>query len=180
MNADDLSAPSGWMTLLRIISGAMHKIGPVLFWTRLMLTGSMEARQKAVGEALLAGLNDFAAGFAAEIAEKEALAGDGWDEPEDGPAAALMWKAVGRLVLTDEEYALERDIREWERADRLHLWLKVYPRCRALYWARLKARLAVWRGFAALLRLLSALSQIRDEKPVWALSRNCDLFVPIS
>jgi len=181
MTALDLCSPSGLMALLRIIGGAMHKVGSAMFWARLMLTGSSEEKSAALQAAFLAGMNELASGCKAEMEAKSAVLGRRFYEDEDdNPAIYVMWYAVGQFVLSPEEHAQIAAAKRRVRAAWLVLWRTCFPCWRALYSARLRARFAGWRRFASCLRLLSGLSQKCDKRPVWALPGNCVLFVTIS
>ena len=157
MTAADLCAPSGLMTLLRIIGGAMHKVGSAMFWARLVLTGSGAQKQDALRAAFLAGMGDLVASCKAEMDAKALLRRGISAEEDNDHAVHLLWIAVGDLVINDDERAYFRAVMAWERTQLQDLRLRVYPPARALHAARAKACCVGWRRFMAALRLLSLL-----------------------
>ncbi len=180
MDADDeFCATSGLMALLRVIGGVMHKIGSWGFWVKLALTGSRQAKDEALQAAFMTGLNEIMAGCLAKMGTKATAQPDFYEDEDLNPAIFEMWHAVGELIVTDDERAHRRAVQAWEKAWRAYQLRVIYRPIAALRAARMRARLAGWCRFGAWPRLLARLPQIRDEKPVWAGSWNCALFVPL-
>ena len=178
MAAPDISMTRSVMMLMHIFAGAMRKYGTPVFWAKLILTGSVEEKRLSVRAVMEEVIAQYLAIFPPNDLARANAAGKEWlgdcdEDPEDDDAAE---DADG---LDAETLAYVRGERAKEVAGRRLLREKVYPRRRRLYFAQMKSRFAVWRRFAALLRLLSALSQIRDEKPVLTPSPNCALIVPV-
>ena len=185
MAATEARAPSGPMTLLRIIGGAVRGVAAKM--RRVIAaraTPAVTRDDPALPEdsALIGELRAFfaecQASMAAEVARKEAQARDVFPEGDDA-ALAVLWSALGVMMLSPKQRAaLARHMNE--HAIKLELLAVEFPGRRVLFWAEMKSRCLEWRRFAACLIALRCESQKCDKHPVGGVGWNCVYFVPIS
>ena len=187
MAASEAPAPSGLMTLLRIIGGAVRAVAAKVTRTRraaptpASVAGEGETVSPPVQafiDAMKLMASEFTAAMEAEAARKAAEAGDMFPESDEDAMRAL-WHATGIWVLSTSQRAeLARYLRD--HAATLVLLAEEFPLRQALLGEQVKARCLAWRRFSASLFALQHESQKIDGIPVLPIRGTCALFVTIS